>query len=290
VRLALDLPDERASLNADEAGIEQVLANLVSNAISAAGLGGTVRLSVQLREHEVEIGVVDDGPASRRTLSRTCSSRSSPPSRPARAPVWDWRWRAVSCRATPARSPPRTSRRRAAARASSCGLPRAKDPTPTAMAREAAARQARKPSERALRILMVDDEEPVRAVVRVAAQRRGWQMVEAGDGEQALQILGEDRRFDAILCDLKMPRMTGIELHDRLARDEPQILRRVVFLTGDTASPKAVDFGARTRSRIVLKPFDVAKLLDLLRSVAAEVDGAEAPGGSTPLARPTAAG
>lgn len=71
-------------------------------------------------------------------------------------------------------------------------------------------------------------------------------------------------RYDAIITDLKMPGITGIELHDRLAASDPAGLLKLVLITGDTASSEVADFVARLRQPLVQKPFDMRALADLL--------------------------
>ncbi len=67
------------------------------------------------------------------------------------------------------------------------------------------------------RILLVEDEEMVRAVTAELLSRAGYSVVAANDGEEALRVLDEaDRPFDLLFTDLMMPRMTGTELADRL--------------------------------------------------------------------------
>ena len=65
------------------------------------------------------------------------------------------------------------------------------------------------------KILVVDDEEIVRRVIRLHMEREGWVGIEAGDGVEALEILKKEP-IDLVLCDIKMPRMDGITFLKRL--------------------------------------------------------------------------
>ena len=119
---------------------------------------------------------------------------------------------------------------------------------------------------------MIDDEAPIRIAIRRYLERRGWQVEEAKDGAEALALLGlsgdsprlRSGSYDAIITDLKMPGVTGIELHDRLAAVDPEGLEKLVLITGDTASSDVADFVARLRQPLVQKPFDMRALADLL--------------------------
>jgi len=121
-------------------------------------------------------------------------------------------------------------------------------------------------------VLVVDDEAPIRVAIRRFLERLGWTVEEAKDGREALEILGLDDgaarsstdRFHAIVTDLKMPGVTGIEIHDRLARRAPDALAKLVFITGDTASTEVAEFVSRLRQPLLLKPFDMRALADLL--------------------------
>jgi DNA-binding NtrC family response regulator len=70
-----------------------------------------------------------------------------------------------------------------------------------------------------------------------------------------------ESEFTVVISDLKMPGCSGVELHDRLAQCAPSLLTRVVFSTGDVASPEAAAFVQRTKCSVLQKPFEL-KMLD----------------------------
>ena len=124
-------------------------------------------------------------------------------------------------------------------------------------------------------VLIVDDEASIRAAIRRYLERRGWTVEEAGNGRNALEILGLDDgalprldRFQAIVTDLRMPGVSGIEIHDRIAAAEPAALVKMVLISGDTASSEVTEFLTRLRQPLVQKPFDMRALADLLDRVA----------------------
>jgi PAS domain S-box-containing protein len=91
------------------------------------------------------------------------------------------------------------------------------------------------------RILVVDDDE-----VLVRAYRR-WlgrkhEVVVAGNGDDALQLLKDDAEFDVVLCDLMMPGCDGVALHEALGRSYPQLLERVVFCSGGPTTTRCREF------------------------------------------------
>jgi len=80
------------------------------------------------------------------------------------------------------------------------------------------------------------------------------QVETAGNGVLALDKLKE-RTYDLILSDLRMPELDGPGLYQELERQRPELLARVVFLTGDTLSPETQTFLEQTAAPTVSKPF-----------------------------------
>lgn len=80
------------------------------------------------------------------------------------------------------------------------------------------------------RVLVVDDEEPVRKFVDRVLTEAGYETTLASDGPHALQVASEPGRFDVLVTDVMMPEMTGDELARRLRQSEPRL--KVLYLTG----------------------------------------------------------
>ncbi|MEP6689626.1 MAG: response regulator [Gemmatimonadaceae bacterium] len=116
------------------------------------------------------------------------------------------------------------------------------------------------------RALIVDDEPTIREALKRFFRRLGWDTSEAVNGESALAILLDDPppAYDVVICDLRMPRMSGAELHDTLANDRPELLDRFIFVAGDVTSPEIAAFVQRTKRPVILKPFELAALADLI--------------------------
>jgi PAS domain S-box-containing protein len=109
------------------------------------------------------------------------------------------------------------------------------------------------------RILIVDDEAAVRAAIR-RMLGRDHDVVTAESGEAARELLGRDRRFDVILCDLMMPELSGMELHGWLAEVDPALADQVVFITGGAFTPGAVEYLRSAKNLRIEKPFETASL------------------------------
>lgn len=118
------------------------------------------------------------------------------------------------------------------------------------------------------RVLVIDDESTIRAALRRYFKRRDWLVDEAEDGARGLEkLLSSDADYTAIISDLRMPGMSGVALHDEIARRRPELLDRLVFSTGDVASRDAAEFLQRTRCPILEKPFELSKLGETLERI-----------------------
>jgi CheY-like chemotaxis protein len=86
--------------------------------------------------------------------------------------------------------------------------------------------------------------------------------------ERALARIVAEPPFDAIVCDVMMPGMTGVDLHERVARDRPGMEARFVFITGGTYTARTRDYLERIPNARLTKPFDVARLIAEIERVA----------------------
>jgi len=116
------------------------------------------------------------------------------------------------------------------------------------------------------RVLLVEDEAPLAAALTDALVDAGYQVERAGNGEEALVKLSV-HTFDAIVCDLKMPRLDGRAFYRRLAAGWPPLATRVVFVTGDVAGTDTEAFLEQTGCRWLAKPFRLGELLQIVRTV-----------------------
>jgi CheY-like chemotaxis protein len=108
-------------------------------------------------------------------------------------------------------------------------------------------------------VLVVDDDEWVRAVTARALRRAGYGVLEAADATAALNLLGDvaGRRVRIVLTDIGMPGMSGHALARTLADRWPDV--RVVLMSGQSIEPGAPAHGAALS--VLLKPFSRRDLL-----------------------------
>jgi PAS domain S-box-containing protein len=134
--------------------------------------------------------------------------------------------------------------------------------------RDAAAEDAPERSATRGRILLVDDEELILRSTKRLLDRK-HEVVTASSGQAARAILEHDQSFDVILCDLMMPEMTGMDLHEWLAKENPALAEQMVFVTGGAFTPRASECLARVPNLKVEKPIEPAALKRLVSRMVA---------------------
>ena len=111
---------------------------------------------------------------------------------------------------------------------------------------------------------MVDDDPEVSDVLAQWLAADGHQPVAATDGAAALDLIRRER-FDLILTDIRMPRLDGPSLYRELKRQDPELARHLIFMTGDTLSPDVAQMLAASGLPSVAKPFDPEEVLRVVR-------------------------
>ena len=127
------------------------------------------------------------------------------------------------------------------------------------------------PSIGVLRRVLVVDDEP--ALLELLAEALGEyaDVTTAADGFEARELLEHDNEYDAILCDLMMPGMSGVELHDWVHREQPHLAPKMIFMTGAAYSRGAREFLSRVDNERLDKPF---RMRDVERSIDRVIDAA----------------
>jgi len=138
-------------------------------------------------------------------------------------------------------------------------LPRSDTPEPPRPIRVAETR----PTEGKERILVVDDDELVRMVTKAVLSYRGYQVAEAGDGEEAIQKYAETNPpYDLVLMDLHMPRLNGYDALKRIRELNPRL--KAILLSGGTQDPSSLG-GEIEGVAYLQKPFDNQELAGVVR-------------------------
>jgi CheY-like chemotaxis protein len=118
------------------------------------------------------------------------------------------------------------------------------------------------PSSRRGRVLVVDDEPlAVSAAKRCLAGEHD--VISTDSAREAIERIRAGERFDAIICDLMMPQVSGMDLYAELGAAAPELQQRIIFLTGGAFTPRARQFLDEVKSPRLEKPFDP----DVLRTL-----------------------
>jgi CheY-like chemotaxis protein len=124
---------------------------------------------------------------------------------------------------------------------------------------------AQAPLAKRQRVLVVDDEIVIGNLVRRIL--RDHDVVHVAAAAEAIELLAKER-FDVILCDVMLPGMSGIDLFEAVARAEPELQRRFVFITGGAFTQRARDFLATVPNPRIDKPFEASAIRDVVSLLA----------------------
>lgn len=126
------------------------------------------------------------------------------------------------------------------------------------------------------RVLVVDDEPAIRALVTKIVERAGFPVDSARDGADAIEKL-EEREYAVVVVDLMMPNIDGFGLIDYLKKRKSERPAVIVISAGDPGVFRQLD-GAMVHS-IIRKPFDIDVLGDLITAAARSMRGEAKEGG-----------
>ena len=115
-------------------------------------------------------------------------------------------------------------------------------------------------------VLVVDDDIELAITYQALLQEHGYRVSTAADGAQALKLVLNDH-VDAIICELRLPELTGDVFYGQVGRVRPHLLGRFIFLAGDTDDPLYQTFFKIANAPVLSKPVSIDHLLGKLRSV-----------------------
>lgn len=120
------------------------------------------------------------------------------------------------------------------------------------------------------KILVVDDEAEIRKTIRLQLENTDYEIIEAEDGEKGIQALNNENvlEVDAIICDVRMPKVNGIEAVAYFREQYPSI--PVIVLTGYPDVQLATDFLKEGVVDYLVKPVEKAKLVEAVGKAAGQ--------------------
>jgi CheY-like chemotaxis protein len=115
-------------------------------------------------------------------------------------------------------------------------------------------------------VLLVEDEKEIRSLVHSFLESRGYTVLAARDGYEAMQIAKQySAPIDLLLTDVMMPRMRGPQLALHLAPDHPEM--KIIFMSGYAENPEPLEVSLQSGSALLRKPFEFSELAILLREM-----------------------
>lgn len=115
------------------------------------------------------------------------------------------------------------------------------------------------------KILIVDDEEEIRFLLETKFSRAGYEVTVAADAKEALKGLLKGDRYDLIVCDLRMPEMSGIELYMQLERTAPGT--QFLLITGYPEKDQLTAAMQKGIVHIMLKPVKHSEILEKVKNM-----------------------
>ena len=123
---------------------------------------------------------------------------------------------------------------------------------------------------RARRVMLVDDDESLRSLVRMTLPTEGYEIVEARDGEEAIGLLAETTP-DLVVLDWRMPERSGAEVLDHVKRANPEV--RVIVLTAEHEPEQRAVAESLGADEFLTKPFSPLQLLGVIERLTGRVPG-----------------
>jgi two-component system NtrC family sensor kinase len=122
-------------------------------------------------------------------------------------------------------------------------------------------------------VLVVDDDRDIRESLAEILQHAGYRVDTAGSGSEALERLVADPGYDAVLSDIRMPGMSGMEFYRRLRELRPGLAGRFIVVTSDHLSGEVRAFLDETQVPFIEKPFPPAEVKRLVAETTGRREG-----------------
>jgi DNA-binding response OmpR family regulator len=118
-------------------------------------------------------------------------------------------------------------------------------------------------------VLLVDDDKQLANALQWILADENYLVDVAFDGEEAL-LKVKIHEYDAVICDLRMPRLGGDEFYFKAKEMRPNLADRFVFITGFAADPKIKEFLEGHDMKHLVKPFPVQELITCVKELLAD--------------------
>lgn len=252
VEVVADLPE----IGAERSHVQMVLRELVRNAVEASGPAGTVNVRVEPHGGGVRVRVVDDGPG----LEPLAKEHACEPFVTTKAGH-------LGLGLAIARGIVALYGGRVQVFDGYQGGAVAEAEFPPTRPDPSVFRPMKMLLARGRSVLVVDDDQSVRVLLRTVLERVGFKVQEAWSGRSALATITGSGSPDIVLTDIKMGGGSGYWLLSQLRRYEPGLLERTVIITGYSDDEQISELALATGCPVVRKPLDFHLLIELMNNV-----------------------
>ena len=115
-------------------------------------------------------------------------------------------------------------------------------------------------------ILVVDDDQQLASALQWILADENFLVDTAFDGEDAM-LKVKAHEYDAVICDLKMPRLRGDEFYLKAKQLRPMLADRFIFITGFAADPNIAIFFNENGVKYLVKPFSISVLINCVKEL-----------------------
>jgi DNA-binding NtrC family response regulator len=124
-----------------------------------------------------------------------------------------------------------------------------------------------------LPLLVIEDERSVMDFVRMALERSGYACVTATSAAEGIKVL-EKTAISGVISDMRTPGgASGADLHEWISSHRPELVDRLLFITGDLVNEDTMRALVRTGAPYLEKPFRVQQLIDRVDAMFGKADG-----------------
>ncbi len=124
-------------------------------------------------------------------------------------------------------------------------------------------------------VLVVDDDQEVREVMRLALEDEGYHALQAGDGTTALQILRASEQRMVVLLDQLMPGVDGVKVLQAIQQDPALTKHAYILMTASSQTPsEAISLLSDLSAELLRKPFELDTLFESIERAAERLKGA----------------
>ena len=113
------------------------------------------------------------------------------------------------------------------------------------------------------KVLLLEDDELVSKFIKMALESKGMDVVSVANGVEGIHAI-KNADFEAIICDMMMPKLPGDMFYLAVERIKPHLCSRFIFISGYKDDPKITEFLKKVNGALLVKPFKMDELLEMM--------------------------